>query len=145
MAKTYILIGLMGSGKSTTGNCILARSGEIERIKSPFETSDSADGCTKKFQYSGNDNVKILDTVGFGDPGMEDEKTLSELKNGLKNIENKVDGVLFIVRNGRFTNEHVEFFRDIQEGVFLNKCKNNSILVVTNCENGWIEKEKIRT
>ena len=69
MARTYLLVGITGHGKSTTGNVIYNKSGELKDIiGNPLKTSDHSTGCTEKFQIIGNENVKIIDTVGFGDP-----------------------------------------------------------------------------
>ncbi len=69
MTKNYLLVGLTGHGKSTTGNVLYNESGEIKSILgNPFATSDSASGCTRSFQMIAKENIHILDTVGFGDP-----------------------------------------------------------------------------
>ena len=142
MQKVYLLVGLTGSGKSTTGNCVYNKSGQNEKIiNSPFLTSDNASGCTLKFQFTGNEEVILLDTVGFGDPQMNQQDILGELKDALAHNNNKVDCVLFVVRKLRFTNEVVKFFEMVQEKVLKDKCKNNSILVVTDCDKGWINNQ----
>ena len=141
MTKNLLLIGLSGSGKSTTGNCIISKKGDIEYINSrPFGTSDKATSCTSEFKCATNDDktIAILDTVGFGDPSFDPEYILSNLKTGLKQLNNQVDCVIFVAQKGRFTKELVEFFELTQEHVLKNKCIQNSLLIVTNCEKGWI-------
>ncbi len=49
---------------------------------------------------------------------------------------------MFVVKKGRMTNEMCSFFELVQEKVLKGKAKNNSILIVTDCETSWIEKEK---
>ena len=142
MFKSFLLVGISGSGKSTTGNCIFNKSGANDLInKTPFETSDAALGCTLKFQHVRNSKVTILDTVGFGDPEVAKQDILGELKKGMQLLDNKVDCVLFILRKSRFTNEIVQFFELVQETIFKNKCLNNSILIITDCQKGWVAKQ----
>ena len=143
MPKTFLLIGLSGSGKSTTGNCILSKSGDANTIKtSPFKTSDLSSSCTTKFCFSGNDTVAILDTVGFGDPNFKQGEILGELKKGLMQLNNRVDCVLFVIKKGRVTTELVEFLELVQVHILKNRCKNNSLLVLTNCEEGWVLRQQ---
>jgi hypothetical protein len=69
MVRTYLLVGRTGHGKSTTGNVIYNQSGDlILIIDNPFKTSEETSGCTANFQLHANQNVKIIDTVGFRDP-----------------------------------------------------------------------------
>lgn len=143
MSKTYILVGLTGSGKSTTGNCIFNRSGNLDAIQdTPFPTSDSSSSCTKSFAIARNNTLSIIDTIGFGDPTLDKTKSLDEFRNALSHVSFKVDCVLFVVRKGKFSQEVVEFFATVQEKILKNKCVKNSILLVTDCETGWIEAEE---
>ncbi len=68
MPKTYLLVGLTGSGKSTAANCIFNQSGDQKLINDvPFYSSGDSKGCTQVFAHAGNDKVMVLDTVGkFG-------------------------------------------------------------------------------
>ena len=140
---TYLLVGLTGSGKSTTGNCIFNRSGVLSKVSdTPFPSSDSAMGCTRNFAYKENERVFVLDTVGFGDPNFKQDYILKELKRALKEVDNKVDCVVYVVKKGRFTNQTVEFFNVIQNKVLKDKCKNNSVLIVTDCNDPeWTRRQ----
>jgi predicted GTPase len=145
MKKTYLLVGITGSGKSTTGNCIFNRSASYEKISiTPFATSDSATGCTRKFMSAVDDRAMILDTVGFGDPQFDSKTIFEEFKKALQLVNNEIDCVCFVVKKGRFSNEIVQFFEIVQEKVLKNKCKDNSLLIVTDCNKGWIDREDQR-
>jgi hypothetical protein len=144
--KTYILVGLTGSGKSTTGNCIYNKTGALDAIQEhPFPTSDSSSSCTKSFNVATNDSLSIIDTIGFGDPTIDKVKSLDDFKTALSEVNFSVDCVLFLVRKGKFSQDVVEFFKTFQESVLKNKCVKNSILIVTNCETGWVEADEQRS
>ena len=62
MPKTYLLIWLTWSGKSTV---IYDQSGEQKLITdNPFYTCDGASETTQSFAHAGNDQLILLDTVG---------------------------------------------------------------------------------
>lgn len=140
-----MLVGVTGSGKSTTGNCLYHKSGILKNITdSPFLTSDTATGCTKTFELAAKDNVTILDTIGFGDPQFDHDPEihLKDMIKALERVNNMIDCVFFVVRKGRFSNDIVKFFGEIQEKVLKNKCVNNSILLITDCnKKGWVEQQ----
>lgn len=138
--KSILLVGITGGGKSTTGNCLANRSGENHLMKNiPFKTSDGAKGCTDEYKVIIESDFIIVDTIGFGDPQYNHEaETLNNLRNALKEVNNKIDCVLFVVPKGRFSNEIVKFFEVVQKEVLKNKCKKNSILLITNCDKNWV-------
>jgi hypothetical protein len=89
MVRTYLLVGITGHGKSTTGNVIYNQSGDLNLIiDNPFKTSEDASGCTANFQLHANQNVKIIDTVGFGDPQFSTYSFIINISlfDSLKNI-----------------------------------------------------------
>ena len=143
--RTYLLVGLTGSGKSTLGNCIINRGGDWGSIRNyPFVTSDSSAGCTRTFAAAGNADMMLIDTVGFCDPQFTPEYTLEQLKAALAHVNNQVDAVIFVVRRDRFSNQLVELFEAIQEKVLRGKCRHNSILVITSCQKGWLARDEQR-
>ena len=146
MPKTYILVGLSGSGKSTIGNCIWNKSGSLDLIRdTPFPTSDSSMGCTRKFSSIQNATTMILDTVGFGDPSKDQNTILDEFKKALAHVKNQVNCVMFMVKKSRFSSEVVQFFELVQDRIFMGRCKYNSILVITDCDDGWISEQSNST
>ena len=141
--KTYLLVGMTGSGKSTLGNCLHNKKGDLNMIRDmPFFTSDSPAGCTKVSSLAVGAEAIIIDTVGFGDAELEERHIVRDFKEALKNVSNKIDAVLFVVKEGRFTRETVEFFQLVQTEVLKEKCVNNSILVVTQGKKGWVAKNR---
>ena len=141
--KVYILFGLSGSGKSTTGNCIYNKSGILILIKeNPFPTSDNARSCTDDIEQIFNKEEHIIDTVDFLNPNYDHSKVFKQLKIALNKVNNKVDCVLFCVEQQRFTKETVEFFKLIQSKVLKKSAKNNSVLIVTkSTHKNWVKSQ----
>ena len=143
MPKKILLVGIAGNGKSTLGNCLVNQRAEMHNITStPFDTSDGASGCTQLFQEARNNDFIVLDTVGFGDPKFKGKDILEELKKALKKVDHTIDCVVYVFKKNRFTNEAVRFFKAVQEDIFKGKLKNNSILLISNAEDGWLDKQK---
>jgi GTPase Era involved in 16S rRNA processing len=132
MKKTYLLIGLSGSGKSTLGNCILNNEADVHSISNkPFRTSNNASRCTLNYQIEQNNSFIVIDTLSFnGDPILTKEKNvLIDLKKALEKVDYKIDCVLFLTKQGRITNEDINFVKFYQEKVFDKKIVKNSILI----------------
>jgi hypothetical protein len=141
--RVYLLIGITGKGKSTTGNVAINESSDFELItKEPFETSDNSQGCTVLFQAKSNDQIHVIDTAGFCDSKADPEQLLKEFRTALETVQYKINCVLFVTNVGRFTQQDVKFFELMQQKVLQNKCKNNSILIVTGSDKkDWVEKQ----
>lgn len=146
--KVYLLIGLTGCGKSTIGNCLLNKSGDLGKIKnSPFKTSNSASGCTHCFQVHPNNESVVIDTIAFGDPDLKDDNVLEQFRECLNIVNYKIDYVLYIVKQGRLTIEQINLINFFQENILDKKLIDNSILIfngsikVNNQINTFIKNE----
>ena len=141
--RTFILVGPSGVGKSTLGNCLLNRNASHFTTQChPFEAKDSANGCTKKCTMANNDNIAVIDTVGFGDPHIDSRTSFKLFQNALASVNNRIDGVLFVMSSGRLKPELVDFFRVFQEDVFQGKMAKNSMLICSKCNKGWLQKNR---
>ena len=141
--KTYLIVGLSGVGKSTIANCIINKNPDLFYIRSyPFNTSNSASGCTRNFQVSYDNHIKVIDTVGFGDPELNQTSVLQSLRIALATENYQIDAILFVIRQGRLRNETFQFFKLMQNEVFRGKGKQNSILICNGCQKGWLEMQR---
>ena len=138
-----ILVGYTGSGKSTLGNCLINRQASLNLTQSfPFVASNDASGCTRNAVMSFNDDLVVIDTVGFGDPMYAAVNVFDVFRQALALVNNKVNLVAFTMREGRFNMESVAFFELLQNGTFGGKLANNSVLVCNKCAAGWLEKNR---
>ena len=143
--KNIILVGVTGSGKSTTGNCLFEQMPDMNKIlHGPFVTDSGASGCTQLFniQESKKHNLKIIDTVGFCDPNINAETCLADLRKSMNEINNTIHLIIYVFKKDRLTDNDVKFFELVQNDIFNNIEKTNSLLLVTHCPKGWVEKQK---
>ena len=145
--KVFLLVGLTGSGKSTLANCLYNKSGDLKGItESPFKTSNGATGCTRGFSACLKDGITVVDTIGFADSQFDHdtETNLKDMCKALESVHMRVDCILFVVKEGRFSKELITFFNEVQTKILKNKCINNSILLVTSRGDtiDWISEQK---
>ena len=134
--KTYLIVGERSSGKSTIGNCILSEGSSINDIKSvPFNTRET----TTDIKANGNNQTRVIDTFGFGDQKADLDKLLWQLRKALDGDNYLLDAVLYVI-----TNEPPSrgFFKLMQQDIFKNVARNNSILICNGCDEGWLDEER---
>ena len=141
LRKTIMLVGVTGVGKSTIANCLLNQRGDLDSIEKGFNTSSNAAACTVNFTIRSNDNFTIIDSIGFGAPDLSASKILQEMRNTLRQVNNRVDLVLFVIKWPRLCNVTRQFIMTFQKDVLQNKARLNSALIVNHCDKpGWILK-----
>ena len=67
------LLGSTGNGKSSTGNYLIK--------KEVFKVSDSPVSCTNKLSFKENDEMILIDTIGFGDNMMSKDEIFKTLRH----------------------------------------------------------------
>jgi len=152
--RNIIVLGKTGCGKSTLSNKIVCAD-EDDII---FEVQQSFQAVTTKIE-SAIQNVKIdddlyqinmIDTIGFRDArkkgGMSDSKIIEAVKKHMKERASEgINLIIFVFRNGRFTEEEKTVFEVITKN-FTDLLSEMSMLVITGCDglNETARKQVIR-
>ena len=149
--KIILLLGLVGSGKSTIGNCLLNQSPDISQIDNPFMTDSGANGSRKLCEINGDktdhyfriketSSLIIIDTIGYGDPNIDSDMYLKDLRKGIETVKNRIDIIIYVLQKGRIIKNDDSFFQTFQKE-FNKFPPKNVLLIVTKCEKGWVKRQ----
>ena len=140
--RNVVIVGKTGAGKSTVGNRILG-DGRFEVDSTPSSVTSFATASSNTFTKDGVEySVTVIDTIGLYDNSgkLSNEQIMD---NTRKTIKENVDGlhlVIFVIKNGRFTQEERTTFDTIHKK-FSTNIDPISALVITGCEG--VNKEKV--
>ena len=141
--RNVLVIGKTGAGKSTVANKIIG--------ENVFPTSGSVGSSTSVNTHydkvvvderNGREyTIRMIDTIGFEDTGSEDgtkksnEQIIESVKCYFQTITPEgLHLIIFVFRQGRFTQEEKTVFEFITE-TFGANIKPLSALVITHCDN----------
>jgi len=142
--KRVILIGGTGTGKSTLLNMLFNDDFSKSSCITPAMIGNTSMSVTHQTQCHINtkSGYLIYDTVGLGDPDLEDDQIVQQLRSFLRAVGIGIDLIIVVARYGRASKEARMNFELINE-VFEKKWKENAILVLTHYEEEGTEAENL--
>lgn len=131
--RTIVIIGKTGNGKSTLANVIAGRYEGDLFPESDAPKSETLGRPTKTvlIPYGGEElAVKIVDTIGYGDNRLSEEKVLVALAELAHECHDGIHQLLFVTR-GRFTKEEQDTIDKMINVIFQPDVAQFSTLVRT--------------
>ena len=136
--RNIVVVGKTGCGKSTVANQLIGNEvfqiGRSSKSVTEHPGQKEAKRTVDDIEY----NIKVIDTVGLFDsasPAGSNKDILREAKAFFQKNVKGLNLILFVFKEGRFTDEEKKTFSVITKHFKKDRVGEISALVVTNCEN----------
>ena len=144
--RNILVLGKTGCGKSTVANRILGQ--ELFKAGGSLQPVTTKP-CQQEAEFYDNDSrdlhykFKLIDTVGLFDPsGRRNKEIVRETKAFFRENVPGLNLILFVYREGRFTQEEKQALDDITKHFKKSRIREISALVVTCCENYDVDRRR---
>ena len=135
--RNIIVVGKTGSGKSSVGNRILGSDHDSPFTISAAPSSETSKAMPKNSNFTDNDvlyNLTVVDTVGLFDTNkLSNAQIMKSTKDTIKSFVKGLHLIVFVVKEGRFTDEEKKTFNMIHK-TFALDIDPISAMVITGCE-----------
>ena len=145
ISKIVVIVGSTGVGKSTLINMLYNDNVSKDCCKGPCRVDNTADSVTKKADWCINVDEGIMygDTIGFGDPKMEEVEVALSLKSFLTISQGGVHCIILVLRFGRMSKEERLNLQSL-DNIFDKRWPNNCIVVATHYDEQMDEISQVK-
>ncbi|KAI3900855.1 hypothetical protein MKW92_018508 [Papaver armeniacum] len=127
-AKTLVLFGRVGNGKSALGNSILGKTEFLSRISASGVTTTCKLGTTR---LDDGQVVNVIDTPGLFDPSRGHEYYTYEMVKSINLAKGGIDGFILVCSiKTRFSTEEEDAIKTLRD-IFGEEITNYMIIVFT--------------
>ena len=131
-------------GKSTVVNMIYNEDSSADCCQRPFKTGSTAASVTKasNLQFNVRTSSIIIDTVGVGDPELEDSEILGSVRTLIRHVAKGVNAVVVVMKMARVPAATRANIYVLNKLFHPEDLKSHGVLVLTHWDGNLGEEEE---